>query len=65
MKKFLHILLSALSFGGMSCVPFIEEEADMYAAPYTEFRSSPRVDAQEVTESDKSANTEEVNVAKI
>lgn len=65
MKRLLHILLSALSFGGMSCVPFIEEEADMYAAPYTEFRSSPRVDAQEVTESDKSANTEEVNVAKI
>ncbi|MBR5595572.1 MAG: hypothetical protein IKW47_04725 [Alistipes sp.] len=65
MKRLLHILLSALSFGGMSCVPFIEEEADMYAAPYTEFRSSPRVDAQEVTESDKSANTEEVNDAKI
>ena len=58
MKRLLHILLSALSFGGMSCVPFIEEEADMYAAPYTEFRSSPRVDAQ--AEADKSANTDEV-----
>ena len=44
----------------MSCVPFIEEEADMYAAPYTEFRSSPRVDAQEAIESETSANTEEV-----
>ena len=60
MKRLLHILLSALSFGGMSCVPFIEEEADMYAAPYTEFRSSPRVDAQEAIESETSANTEEV-----
>ena len=37
----------------------------MYAAPYTEFRSSPRADAQVEAESDKSANTEEVNVAKI
>ena len=58
MKRLLHILLSALSFGGMSCVPFIEEEVDMYAAPYTEFRPSPRVDAQ--AEADKSANTDEV-----
>lgn len=65
MKRLLHILLSALSFGGMSCVPFIEEEADMYAAPYTEFRSSPRADAQVEAESDKSANTEEVNDANI
>ena len=37
----------------------------MYAAPYTEFRSSPRADAQVEAESDKSANTEEVNDANI
>ena len=46
MKRLLHILLSALSFGSMSCVPFVEEEVDMYAAPYTEFRPSNRVDDQ-------------------
>ena len=28
----------------MSCVPFVEEEVDMYAAPYTEYHSSSRVD---------------------
>lgn len=46
MKRLLYILLSALSFGGMSCVPFVEEEVDMYAAPYTEFRPSERVDGE-------------------
>ena len=30
----------------MSCVPLIEEEVDMYAAPYTEYRSSARVDCE-------------------
>lgn len=44
MKRLLHILLSTLSFGGMSCVPFVEEEVDMYAAPYTEYHPSSRVD---------------------
>ena len=46
MKRLLHIILSALSFGGMSCIPLIEEEVDMYAAPYTEFRASARVDCE-------------------
>ena len=46
MKKLLHILLSELSFGGMSCIPVVEEEVDMYAAPYTEFRPSERVDGE-------------------
>ena len=46
MKKSLHILLSALSFDGMSCIPVVEEEIDMYAAPYTEFRPSERVDGE-------------------
>ena len=65
MKRLLHILLSALSFGSMSCEPFEEEMVDMYAAPYTEFRSSPRVDTQVEAEVDKSTNTEEVNDANI
>lgn len=61
MKRLLHILLSALSFGGMSCVPFIEEEVDMYAAPYTEFRPSSRVDTlEEEREVNASTTTEEV-----
>lgn len=46
MKRLLHILLSTLSFGGMSCVPLIEEEVDMYAAPYTEYQPSARVDCE-------------------
>ena len=46
MKRLLHILLSALSFGGMSCAPFVEEEVDMYAAPYTEYHPSSRVDLE-------------------
>ena len=45
----------------MSCVPLIEEEADMYAAPYTEFRPSSRVDTlEEEREVDASTTTEEV-----
>ena len=30
----------------MSCIPVVEEEVDMYAAPYTEFRPSERVDGE-------------------
>ena len=63
MKRLLHILLSALSFGGMSCVPLVEEEVDMYAAPYTEFRPSTRVDAPAEAEADKSTNTEELDAS--
>ena len=44
MKRLLHILLSVLSFGSMSCVPLDEEEVAMYAAPYTEYHPSPRID---------------------
>lgn len=46
MKRLLYILLSALSFGGMSCVPLIEEEVGMYAAPYTEYQPAARVDCE-------------------
>ena len=30
----------------MSCVPLIEEEVGMYAAPYTEYQPSARVDCE-------------------
>ena len=51
MKRLLYIVLSALSFGGMSCVPSTGEEVGMYAAPYTEYQPSSRVDLE-------SSNTE-------
>lgn len=63
MKRFLHILLSALSFGGMSCVPLVEEEVDMYAAPYTEFRPSQRVADEAEAEADKMPTTEELDAS--
>lgn len=65
MKRLLHILLSALSFSGMSCVPFIEEEVEMYAAPYTEFRPSQRVADEVEAEADKMPTTEEVDAPNI
>ena len=63
MKRFPHILLSALSFGGMSCVPLVEEEVDMYAAPYTEFRPSQRVADEAEAEADKMPTTEELDAS--
>lgn len=63
MKRLPHILLSVLSFGGMSCAPLVEEEVAMYAAPYTEFRDSTRVDAPAEAEADKSTNTEELDAS--
>ena len=65
MKRLPHILLSALSFGGMSCVPLIEEEVDMYAAPYTEFRPSQRVADEAEAEVDKMQTTEVVDAPNI
>ena len=65
MKRLLHILLSALSFSGMSCVPLVEEEVDMYAAPYTEFRPSQRVADEAEAEADKMPTAEEVDAPNI
>ena len=50
-------------FRSKSCVPLVEEEVDMYAAPYTEFRHSTRVDAPAEAEDDKSTNTEELDAS--
>ena len=52
MKRLFYILLSLLGFGSISCTPTEEAEVAMYAAPYTEYHPSSRVDIDAEADAD-------------
>lgn len=63
MKRIFYLLLSLLGIGSVGCGPLeeVEAEAPMYAAPYSQFHHSSRVDidTQVVDSDDDTSATEE------